>query len=155
MAGLDINFGEDFLKDLFETDSEALCKEMLNESAPLLEESVKSELKARIQHEGESELVDSIKANKAKKTRNDSAFIVNVSPKGYSKVKIYRDNRTKGTEKKVRKYQVSNALKAIWKEYGIPGRQVASPFFEPASRKAEKRIVSQMQEVYERKTGIK
>ena len=155
MAGLEINFDDDFLKDLLETDSEALCEEMLNESVPVLEASVKHELKSRIQHDGDSELVDSIKATKAKKTKDGSAFIVNVTPTGYSKVKTYIDKRTRGTEKKVRKYQVSNALKAIWKEYGIPGRQAPAPFFEPASRKSEKQILSKMQEVYERKTGIK
>lgn len=152
MASLEVNFGEDFLRDLLEVDSEKLCEEMLNESAPLLETSVKCELKSRIQHERESELVDSIKATKAKKTKDGTAYIVNVTPKGYSKVKVYIDKRTRGTEKKVRRYNVSNALKAIWKEYGIPGKQAPSPFLGAATRKAEKQVLAKMQEIYERKT---
>lgn len=154
MAELEI-FGDDFLKDLSETDSETICEEMLNESVPLLEASVKQELKARIQHEGDSELVNSIKANKAKKTKDGSAYIVNVTPKGYSQIKVYLDKRTRGTEQKVRKYKVSNALKALWKEYGIPGKQAPAPFLTPAMNKAEKQVLAKMQEVYERKTGIK
>lgn len=155
MAEMELNFGDDFLKDLLETDSEKLCEEMLNASVPILEESVKRELKSRIKHEGDSELVNSIKANRAKKTKDGSAFIVNVTPKGYSQTKEYIDKRTKRKEKKPRKYKVPNALKAIWKEYGIPGKQAPTPFLGRATRNVEKEVTAKMQEVYERKTGIK
>lgn len=148
----DSEFDTKVLMQLLNTDSKELCEEMLNESVPFLEESVKRELRANLYHDGDSELVDSIHAGKAQKTKNGSAFIVNVKPTGYSKMKVYIDKRTRGH---IRRYKVSNALKAIWKEYGIPGKQVPSPFFEPARRKSEKKVLAKMQEVYERKTGIK
>lgn len=151
----DSEFDTNVLMQLFETDSEELCEEMLNESAPFLEDSIKKELRANLYHDGDSELIDSISAGTAQKTKDGSAFIVNVTPKGYSQIKVYIDKRTRGHERKIRRYKVSNALKAIWKEYGIPGKQVPSPFFEPARRKAEKQVLAKMQEVYERKTGIK
>ncbi len=72
-----------------------------------------------IEHSGESELVESIKSNKPKRTKTD-AWIVNVGPRGYSKKKTYRSGKGKA-----RKYRVSNALKLIWKEYGVAGTTVS------------------------------
>lgn len=143
------------LQSLLETDSEELCKEILNQSVPYLKESIKKELKSNLKHSGESELVNSIKAGKAKKTKDGSTYIINVSPKGYSSTKVYNDKRTPGNLRKNRKQKVPNALKAIWKEYGIPGKQSPSPFFAPATRKAEKQVIAKMQKTYERKAGMK
>lgn len=148
MAHFEVDFPENFLSELLETDFDEIAEEALKEVAPLLEDSMKKSCAVAVEHEGDSELVDSIKAGKPKKTKTD-AYIVNVSPKGYSKTKIYHH------KKKDRKYPVSNALKAIWKEYGIPGRQPPRPFIDHACNEARESVIAKMQEVYNRKVGSK
>lgn len=148
MAAFDIDFPEDFMSELLETDFDEIAEEALAQSAPLLEQSMKQSCKKVIDHQGESELVESIKSSKPKKTKTD-AWIVNVSPKGYSKTKTYKAG------KKSRTYPVSNALKAIWKEYGIAGKQPARPFITAACNAVKETIMSKMQEVYEQKVGMK
>lgn len=146
MAAFEIDFHDDFLSELLDTDFDEIAEDALNETAPMLEESMKKSCKTAITHEGDSELVDSIKSTKPKKTKTD-AWIVNVGPKGYSKTKVYHHIKTG------RKYPVSNALKAIWKEYGIPGRQPPRPFITSACNKVRDRVMSRMQEIYNRKVG--
>lgn len=152
MADFEVEFDSDFLSDLLETDFDELCEEALNEASPILEEAVKKEARKVIDHEGDSEMVESFKAHKAKKTIN-GAWIVNVTPKGVSNVKFYYGNNKGG--KSTRKYQVSNALKAIWKNYGIPGKQTPKPFLGNATRAAEKGVLSKIQDAYNKKVGIK
>lgn len=146
MAGFEIDFPEDFMSELLDADFGEIAEEALNEAAPLLEASMKQSCKTVITHEGDSELVDSIKSSKPKRTKTD-AWIVNVSPKGYSKIKVYYHDRTG------RMHPVSNALKAIWKEYGIPGRQLPRPFITSACNKVSDSIMAKMQEAYNRKVG--
>ncbi len=148
MASLEIDFGEDFLSDLLDADTNRLCEEMLTESAAILETTLKQETNRAVKHPGESELAESVKAGKAKRAKN-GAYIVNVNFKGNSAVKKYT-----AVSGKRRKYPVSNALKAIWKEYGIPGRQAPHPFINMSVRKAEPQISAKMQEIYNRRTGI-
>ena len=146
MAGFEINFPDDFLSGLLDTDFDEIAEAALKETAPLLEESMKQSCRTVITHDGDSELVDSIKSSKPKRTKTD-AWIVNVSPKGYSKTKVYHHTSTG------RIYPVSNALKAIWKEYGIPGRQPPRPFITSACNKVRDSIMTRLQEVYNRKVG--
>ena len=153
MAGFDIEFPDDFLGGVLETDPQELCSEMLSEAAPLYVDSMKRSLRGVVDHEGDSEMVDSVKATKPKKTKTD-AYIVNVGPSGYSKTKEYiqKDGTGKRT---TRKYPVSNAVKAIWKEYGIPGKVPARPFLTKAKNDVENDVMNRMQEVYNRKVGTK
>ena len=146
MAGFEIDFPDDFLSELLGTDFDEIAEEALNDAAPLLEESMKQSCRTVIMHEGDSELVNSIKSSKPKRTKTD-AWIVNVYPKGYSKSKVYYHVKTG------RMHPVSNALKAIWKEYGIPGRQPPRPFITSACNKVRDRVMNKMQEVYNRKVG--
>ena len=146
MAGFEIDFPDDFLSGLLDTDFDEIAEAALKETAPILEESMKQSCRTVITHEGDSELVDSIKSSKPKRAKTD-AWIVNVSPKGYSKTKVYHHTRTG------RIYPVSNALKAIWKEYGIPGRQPSRPFITSACNKVRDSIMTRLQEVYNRKVG--
>lgn len=145
----DIEFPEDFLSDLLESDFDEIAAEALKEAAPLLEKSMKQSCARVIEHSGESELVNSIKSGKPKKTKTD-AWIVNVVPKGYSSTKTYRSGKNKE-----RKYRVSNALKLIWKEYGVAGRQPARPFLTSACNAVRDAVMEKMQQVYERKVGMK
>ena len=151
MAVFDIDFPEDFLSELLETEFDEIAEDALKESIPVLEESVKKEVCKVIAHEGDSELANSFKATKPKKTKN-SAWIANVTPRGYSSTKVYRAVDGKG-KKKDRKYPVSNALKAIWKEYGIPGRQAARPFLTASINASKKEVMERMQEIYNKKVG--
>lgn len=144
MANFDMNFSEDFLKELLESDIDNICEEALNDAAPILVESMKSAVKTAIIHDGGSEMVESIKQSKAKKTKTD-AWIINVGPHGVSKKKVYK----KGDAKE----PVSNALKAVWKEYGIPGKQAATPFLTTATNNAKEQVITKIQEVYNKKVG--
>lgn len=153
MAEFEIEFGDDFLDQLLNTDFNEIAKAALSEAVPILEKSMKNEVKKVIQHSGESELVDSLKSGKPKKTKTD-AWIVNVTPKGYSDTKVFTAVDSKG-RKTHRKYPVSNALKAIWKEYGIPGRQPPKPFLTSAANGAKAAVLQKIQEVYNRKVGAK
>lgn len=151
MAAFDIDFPENYIADLLETDFDAIAQEALADAAPILEESVKKEVRKVISHDGDSELANSFKATKPKKTKN-GAWIANVTPRGYSKDKVYVAVDSKG-KRTARKYSVSNALKAIWKEYGIPGRQVARPFITAFINASKQDVMKRMQEVYNKKVG--
>ena len=94
MAGFDIEFPNDFLGGVLETDPQELCSEMLSEAAPLYVDSMKRSLRGVVDHEGDSEMVDSVKATKPKKTKTD-AYIVNVGPSGYSKRRNRKTDNTK------------------------------------------------------------
>lgn len=153
MAEIIIYYDEMFSED---SDIEKMIHEMLKESGKLLENAVKAELKKRLKHEGDSELLESIKISKVWEHNGDCG--ITVRPMGYSKIKKYRITRNKGTGKEYKtktKYEVSNELKAIWKEYGIPEQQSPSPFFAPATRKVEEKVLNRLQEVYNKRNGSK
>ncbi len=151
MAEFQVDFDDSFLKDLLETDFDEICEEALTSAAPIFEEKMKSEVQKTILHEGESELVESFRASKPVKTKN-GAWLLRISPKGYSSTKVYTAADSRG-RKTHRKYRVSNALKAIWKEYGIPGRQPPRPFIESAANNAKTAVMEKIQQVYNRRTG--
>lgn len=146
MAGFDVYDDNIDLDNLFNVDFDELAEEALKEAVPVLERSMKAAVQAAVEHSGDSELVRSIKANKPKKSRN-GAWIVNVTPKGYSKVKVYRG------KKGGRTYPVSNALKAIWKEYGVAGRQPARPFLAKATNDAQNEVLDIIQRKFDEKAG--
>lgn len=142
--GFIVDLPDDFLSELTDYQFEMIAEPALEAAAPVLEKSVKNAARAAIQHEGESEMVESIKAGKPVKTKTD-AYIVNVGPKGNS-TNFYR----KGKKKK-KKYPVSNALKGIWMEYGInvpEHHQAPRPFLEKATKDANAGVLEKMQEVY-------
>lgn len=149
MALFDIEFPDDFMSELLDSDFGEIAEEALSETAPILETSMKQACRSVIEHEGDSELVESFTCSKPKRTKTD-AWIVNVYPKGSSSTKTY----SKGKKVK-KKYSVSNALKCIWKEYGIQGRQPARPFIASACHSVEGAVLQKVQEIYERKVGMK
>lgn len=149
MASFDVDFPDDFLKDLFETDADDICQEALKEAAPILEQSMKETLKAD-NHELSGELIKSIKTKKPQKAKN-GAWMVHVRPTGYSAVNSYS---VKGKGNSIRKYKVSNALKAIWIEYGVNGRQPARPFLTRTVNEVRSASMQKMQEVYNRMAGV-
>lgn len=140
---------EDFMAELLETEPDAICEEVAERQSKILEDCMKRSVKATIQHDGDSELVNSIRASKPRKSKN-GAWIGNVNPHGMSESTYYASYRGKRT---TRKYKVSNVLKAIWKEYGIAGRQPPRPFLTKAMNDAEESGVNIWQEVYDKRTG--
>lgn len=151
MASFEIDFPDDFLSDLLDTDFDEICEEALKEAAPMYKESLQASMKKTVQHEGDSEMIASVKATKPKKTKTD-AWIINIGPSGYSKMKKYRAVNGQGVHTN-RRYPVSNALKAIWKEYGIAGRQAPQPFLVNAKNNCQSAIMKKIQDVYNRKVG--
>lgn len=145
MAQMEIDFPEDMLNGLLDVDAEDLCKQMIDSAAPIMEESMKKEMRSVIQHSGDSELVDSVKTSKAKKAKN-GAIIAFTGPKGNSKNYYYRNG------KKGKRIQVSNVLKAIWLNYGRVG-QPARPFLTKAVNNAHQKVMEKMQQTYDQLTG--
>lgn len=146
MAHFDIEFPEDLLSELLDSDVDEIAEAALRDASPIMEESMKKSCQMVIDHEGDSEMLKSIKAGAPVKAKN-GAWIVNVSPRGYSKTKIYHHKKTK------REYPVSNALKMIWKEYGIAGQQAPKPFIQAAVNAARDKAVAEMQKTYNKKVG--
>ena len=144
MAKFDIDFPDDFMENILLTDSDALCKEMLKEAAPILESSMKENVSVTLGDYATGDSVKSIKARTPKKAKN-GVYIVNVCPSGYSSHTF-----SKGKQK-ARKYKVSNALKLIWKEYGIVGKQSPQPFLSRSVNDAREKVLQKMQEVYNKR----
>lgn len=146
MASFIVDLPDDFLANLTDYQFEMIAEPALKAASPVLEKEMKKAARAVVQHEGESEMVESIKANDPVKTKTD-AYIVNVGPRGEGKNFYYRK------KKKTRKYRINNALKAIWMEYGINApnhHQAPRPFMEKAIKNAQETAVEKMQEVYDR-----
>lgn len=150
MANFEINFPDDFLSDLLDSDFEEVAKAALEETAPTLKTSIQSSIRSVVSHTGDSELVNSVKISKPKRTSTD-AWIINVGPAGKSSNYYY----SYGTTKRVkRKYAVSNVLKAIWLEYGRVG-QNAKPWLTSATENVRGTIMDKMQDIYNKKVGAK
>ena len=128
------------LDGMFEISFDDIAEKALTESVPILEGTMRSAAAASVKHDGDSAMVNSIKGSKPKKSAATDCWIVNVGPRGYSSTKKYHAKRKSGKSKQT--YQVSNALKAIWKEYGIPGHQAAQPFMDKATNAARSRVES-------------
>ena len=144
MAGLGFDIPDDYLKDLLDNNFDTLAPEMINEVLPTLETSVKRHL-AGVIHEGTGELLGSVAVTKPKKTKTD-AWIGNVYIKGQSKNYYY------GSSTHSRKYAVSNALKAIWLNYGN-AHQGARPWLTPAVMSCQTEIMEKLQKKWEEVTG--
>lgn len=126
------------LEGMWSISFDEIAENALNDAIPILENTMRSAASASVKHPGESDMVNSIKGSKPKKSASTDCWIVNVGPRGYSDHKYYAQD--KRGRKTYRKYKVSNALKAIWKEYGIPGHQDAQPFMQKATNAAQSRI---------------
>lgn len=124
--------------DFLDMDFDDAAERALNESASILEGTMRSAAAAAVKHDGDSAMVNSIKGSKPKKSAATDCWIVNVGPRGYSSTKTYHGKRKNGKSKQT--YKVSNALKAIWKEYGIPGHQSPQPFIQKATNQAQARV---------------
>ena len=137
MASCDIYSAD--LEGMWDIKFDDIAEEALTESVPILEGTMRSAAASVVKHDGDSAMVNSIKGSKPKKVTSTDCWIVNVGPRGYSTTKKYHAKR-KGGRKSKQAYKVSNALKAIWKEYGIPGHQSPQPFMDKAANRARPRV---------------
>lgn len=147
MAAFSFDLPENFLGNLLQTDFEEIAQECLTEAAPLLEQAMKREARTSVAHSGDSEMVNSIKSRKPRKGKNGDMHVF-VGPSGYSNHTFNRTGKT------ARKYKVSNALKAIWLEYGIQHpahHQAARPFITASIHTCKDAVLHKMQETYNRK----
>lgn len=144
MADLGFNIPDDYLSDLLDNNFDEIAPEMLNEVIPTLETSIKRHLTGVI-HGGTGELAGSVAVTRPKKTKTD-AWIGNVYIKGKSKNYYY------GSTTHARKYAVSNALKAIWLNYGN-AHQGARPWLTPAVMSCQTEILDKLQKKWEELTG--
>ena len=134
------------LDGMFEISFDDISEKALTEATPILEETMRSAAAASVKHDGDSEMANSIRGSKPKKVVSTDCWIVNVGPRGYSTTKKYHGKRKSGKSK--RTYPVSNALKAIWKEYGIPGHQPAMPFMQKATNAARGRVEAIIEDAF-------
>ena len=144
MPDLGFEIPDDYLKDLLDNDFEELAPQMINEVLPTLQTSIQRHITSVI-HGGSGELARSVAVTKPKKTKTD-AFIGNVYIKGQSKNYYY------GSSTHKRKYAVSNALKAIWLNYGN-AHQAARPWLTPAVNSCQNEIQDKLQKKWEEITG--
>ena len=144
--------GKAGLEKMFAFEFEEYAEEALAECGVILESKMKTNARKSVMHDGESEMVDSIKSYKPFKAKN-GAWLISVGPSGYSKTKRYHTNwrrRDGSIKKSTRSYSVSNALKAIWKEYGIPSRGIpAQPFISTAVSQCENQVQTILQHKFE------
>lgn len=145
MASLNLDIPEDFLKEVLSASFDDIAIDALKEAEPILKESIQNSIRAAETGESTGELVNSIKGTKPKKTNTD-AYIVNVGPSGKSST-FY----TQKSGKRTRKYPVSNALKAIWLNYGRAG-QAPRPWLTPAINNCTNQIMQKMQKIWEERT---
>lgn len=148
MAKMEFNMPEDFMSGLLDSDFEEIAKEALEETAPELQQSVKTECASVIEDKTRNELVNSIQVWKggAKRTKTD-AFIIGVSFYGQASNKSKWKSSSNGRSRKTTNNDI-----AWWLEHGNR-HQAAKPFIDRATGKVESKILRKMQEIYERMTG--
>ena len=80
----EINIPDDFMNELLNTNVDDVCKTALTDSAPMIEETMKTTIRNSIKHPDMStgELIESIKADKPKKSKG--AWVIKVMPRGNS-----------------------------------------------------------------------
>lgn len=150
MAQFEFELPEDFLKQLGKLEQvEQYATKMLEESVPYAVQSLKNALQT---HNATGELINSISAGKPYQTRN-GAWIIQASPKGYSKNRMYYDNRTKSAVISKRKYKLTNAAKLIFMEYGT-SREAPRPVVATATKNCESAVMAKMEEVFNREMGV-
>lgn len=138
-----------FDDDLFGFDTEGIGARCLEAASPIVEESMKRVIRMTIRNKDRStgELVNSITRYKPTKNKQgyDQVFI---GPKGNS-TRYYYHTRN---GKRSRRYQLSQAAKLIFMEYGT-SHQPATPVLAKATNDAREAVYKAMQDVIDREVG--
>lgn len=134
MAGFEMNFPDDFLSELLESDFDEIAEAALSECKPDMEVNVKTSLSRSASGEyATGAMVSSVKATKPKKAKTD-AWIMVTRPTG-------KDDKG-----------VRNMDKAMYLEYGTV-KQNAKPWLINATKNAEASCMDKMQKVFNKKVG--
>lgn len=142
--GMSFDFPDDLIDKLIKLQDDELEEECLNAVSDDVERSVKTELR---KHDRTGEMSNSITTTIPSKNKYGEYYIYTY-PKGNSKNTYSKVTKKKGT----RKYPVSNALKALWLEYGN-SHQAARPWQDTTRKNCEQQVFDKMQEVINRKMG--
>lgn len=129
MARFDMDVGlDDFMQSLSSIDMEALAPVALEEASPI----VKSKMVSLSEpHRDTGAMVRSIKAQRPKHKRDKYSLFV--GPSGV-------DRRT----------GVRNMEKLAYLEYGVHGKQQATPVILPTIRATREQVLQRMQETFDR-----
>lgn len=141
MAQCTVNGFDDFLRQInsLSDNTETICKACLNESAPIVVNKWKQNLET---HRDTGQLIDSIKATKAKYDSKYNDYCVKIKPDGYA---VYTSNT--GTT-----HKVANAIKANVLEYGKNG-QAGSPTLAPAVVATKAEVLQSWQQTFDKLVG--
>lgn len=149
MAKFEIRGLDDMMQALNALEVEEVAAKMLEESVPILEQEVKKEVS---RHKDTGDMYESIGSTGAR--RNQRGYYICVRPTGYASAKKWRNARTKGGKRAGKKVRVRNMGKMVYLEYGT-SKQRATPVLSRATRRAEKDVISKMQEVFNREVDGK
>lgn len=144
MAKFNLNMPDDLLKGATAAVSPENMQRAIDSATPILEKSMQKEVQGAVRHSGGSDLVKSIRANKAKKAKN-GAYIATVYPHGKSKAPRYPNG-----SRKDRIPPVSNAMKAAILNYGKKG-QPARPWLTKAVNNVRTQVEEQLEKAFEEK----
>lgn len=131
MAGFNVSMPDDLL-DKYNFKEEELV-EAVAEASPILKESMKKTIQKVLGHSGDSNLVNSVKVSKPKRTKTD-AIVSWVGPSGI--------------DKKGRKKPIRNIEKAVYLNYGTV-KQPARPWLAKSINNSESLIQQKLQEKLE------
>lgn len=144
MARFSLNMPDSLLDGAMAAASPDQLRAVVDSASPILEKSMEKELKSAVRHGGDSEVVKSIKANKAKQAKN-GAYIATVFPHGKSKKPRYPNG-----SRKERIPPVSNAMKAAVLNYGKKG-QPARPWLAKSVNSVRTQVEEQLEKAFEEK----
>lgn len=153
MPKLEIDFPDDFLGDLLDSEFQDIAERALKESAPLLKSEVQNACQSVIKDKSRNDLVSSIAEWKSGvKKAKTGAYMLGVSFTGKpSEKSTWTSTRSNG---KTRKRNTTNNDIAWWLEHGN-AHQPAKPFIDRASRNASERVVQECQKIFNEMVGIK
>lgn len=144
MANFNVVWSDDFQEQLKNMGAkfDEIAPQMIDEAAPILEESMKKKL---INHKDSGDLIESIKVKKAKPVKG-GGYYGYVTATGIAKGKVYKRARKKGgySIENYRNYQKMLAL-----EFGT-SKQDPTPFLQSTVNDAESKVIDKMQEVFNR-----
>lgn len=131
MAGFNVSMPDDLLEKYNFKEEELV--EAVAEASPILEESMKRTIQSVLGHSGDSNLVNSVKVSRPKRTKTD-AIVSWVGPSGI--------------DKKGRKKPIRNIEKAVYLNYGTV-KQPARPWLAKSINDSESLIQQKLQDKLE------
>jgi hypothetical protein len=141
MGKFSFNISPEFIKQLGRlAEVEKYAPQMIDESMPILEKNLKSELS---KHRRTGIMLDSVKKTKAGKTKNGGYF-AQVRPTGTSTEYIGDDGKRRQRKEPVRNMEILAHL-----EYGTK-EQAPTPILTKAIKDSEAAVLDKMQEVFNR-----